>query len=54
MDRVHAIMADERYIKRMEEIKKAEQSRKYCCHGYDHLLSVARIAYILSLEENLV
>lgn len=53
MDRVHAIMADERYIKRMEEIKKAEQSRKYCCHGYDHLLSVARIAYILSLEENL-
>ena len=53
MERVHAIMADERYIKRMEEIKQAEQKRKYCRHGYDHLLSVARIAYILSLEEKL-
>lgn len=53
MDRVHAIMADERYKKRMDEIKKAEVSRKYCHHGYDHLLSVARIAYILSLEEKL-
>ncbi|MBR6402037.1 MAG: HD domain-containing protein [Eubacterium sp.] len=53
MERVSAIMADDRYIKRMEEIKQAEVSRKYCRHGYEHLLSVARIAYILSLEDNL-
>ncbi len=27
-----------------------ESTRIYCCHGYDHLLSVARIAYIRALE----
>lgn len=38
------------YYKRLEE---AERDRKFCCHQMDHLLDVARIAYIQNLEQEL-
>lgn len=50
MKRIDAILADEVFIDRMKQIEKAEKERIFCGHGYDHLLSVARIAYILYLE----
>ena len=53
MNKIHAIMADEEYINRMNTIKVGEKTREFCCHGFDHLLSVARLAYILTLEENI-
>ncbi len=38
------------YYKRLEE---AERDRKFCRHQMDHLLDVARIAYIQNLEQKL-
>ena len=38
------------YYKRLEE---AERDRKFCRHQMDHLLDVARIAYIQNLERKL-
>ena len=53
MHRIDKIIKDERFINRMNEINVAEKDRIFCGHGYDHLMSVARIAYILVLEERL-
>ena len=53
MHRIDKIIKDERFINRMNEINIAEKDRIFCGHGYDHLMSVARIAYILVLEERL-
>ncbi|MCR5543220.1 MAG: HD domain-containing protein [Eubacterium sp.] len=50
MHRVNAIIHDERFIKRMKEIQEYEADRIFCKHGYDHLIAVARIAYILAFE----
>lgn len=38
------------YYKRLEQ---AEKDRRFCCHQINHLLDVARIAYIQNLEEGL-
>lgn len=53
MHRIDKIIKDKRFINRMNDIKVAEEERIFCGHGYDHLMSVARIAYILVLEEKL-
>ncbi|MGN0367578.1 MAG: HD domain-containing protein [Wujia sp.] len=37
----------------MEVIYELEQDREFCLHGIEHSLDVARIAYILNLEEQL-
>jgi uncharacterized protein len=37
----------------MEKTAKAEKERIFCRHDWDHLLAVARIAYIIALEEQL-
>ncbi len=41
------------YVAYYEKLKQAEHGRKFCCHQMEHLLAVARIAYILNLERNL-
>ena len=38
------------YYRRLEQ---AEKERIFCCHQMNHLLDVARIAYIQNLEQNL-
>ena len=53
MHKIHAIMTDERFIEKIKYIEEKEKTRIFCGHGYEHILSVARIAYILSLENNL-
>jgi uncharacterized protein len=37
----------------MREIEKSELNRQFCKHGIEHSLDVARIAYIISLEQEL-
>lgn len=37
----------------MKRIAEAEKGRKFCRHNWEHLMAVARIAYILALEEKL-
>lgn len=53
MERVNRLINDEEYIRLSDRIKQAEQNRKFCRHGLSHSLDVARICYILNLEENL-
>ena len=51
--RFQDIYHDELWLTCMEEIEAAESGRIYCRHDFTHLMDVARIAYILSLEEAL-
>ncbi len=37
----------------MKIIKEKEIDRIYCCHGYDHLFSVARISCLINCEKKL-
>lgn len=53
IDRFQDIYHDELWLICMEEIEVAESDRIYCRHDFTHLMDVARIAYILSVEEGL-
>ena len=53
MARLEAIYRDEMWLSCMAEIEAAEDERRYCKHDISHLMDVARIAYIYSLEEDL-
>ena len=41
------------YVESYKKLEHAEQERIFCCHQMEHLLDVARIAYIKSLEQKL-
>lgn len=41
------------FTRNLKEIELEELDRAFCCHGMTHLMDVARIAYIYSLEHNL-
>lgn len=51
MERIDRIMKHEGFCCCMKQIETAEQHRIYCKHNLGHSLDVARIAYILNLEE---
>ena len=53
MDRVNAILANEEYKDWMEQIRTSEKERRFCCHGIDHCLDVARIGMLMNREEKL-
>lgn len=50
MNRFIAIFQDSEVKDRYERLGKLEADRKYCRHGINHALDVARIAYIRVLE----
>ena len=50
MARVNQILENADYLSYMEKIEDLEKGRPYCKHGFDHGLSVARIAYGYLLE----
>lgn len=49
-ERYNAIIRHPVFVDCMERIKAAEQTRKFCGHGFCHLLDVCRIAYMINLE----
>ena len=51
MDRVNRILFNDKYCRLMSVIKDKERDRIFCRHGLDHCFDVARIAYIMSLED---
>ncbi len=51
MERVSKILNDSIFQESLKRIGELEKDRRFCCHGMDHLESVARIAWILTLEE---
>jgi uncharacterized protein len=53
MERITKIITDTKFKKHLKKIKKLEKKRKFCKHNMLHLLDVARIAYILNLENDL-
>ena len=53
MDRVNNILKNEEFCTRLAHIRDMERDRVYCRHGIDHLLSVARIMYIESMERGI-
>lgn len=52
MERVDKVMNHPVFRENMDKIEKAEIDRFFCRHGLPHVLDVARIFYILVLEEN--
>lgn len=53
MEYLNRLLEDTDFLERVERIDKLEQKRKFCRHGMEHMLSVARIAWIMNLEQNL-
>ena len=53
MQRIDAILQNEQFQYGLKRINLLEQDRIFCCHGLNHLLDVARIAWIMVLERNL-
>ena len=53
MERLERIRRHQLYKECMDVIDRAETDRIYCLHNLEHSLDVARIAYILSLEQGL-
>lgn len=53
MKRLAAVIGHPIFTYTMSKIEEREKERFFCRHGMDHVLAVARILYILVLEEKL-
>ena len=53
MDRIDNILNNQTFKKCINRINEAEKNRKFCLHNIEHSIDVARIAYIISLQNNL-
>ncbi len=53
MCRYNKIIKNALFNELTEKIKQRERDRVFCRHGIEHSLDVARIAYILVLENNI-
>jgi len=52
-DRITLILTHPRFCSILAQINEIEKNRIYCKHDLTHLLEVARIGYLIALEENL-
>ena len=53
MKKVNEILHNEKYRRYINEIEVLERDRVYCRHDMKHFLDMARISYILALENGL-
>jgi len=53
VQRVNKILDHPKFIDCLNKNAQAEKNRIFCCHDLRHAIDVARISYILALEENL-
>ena len=53
MEQLFFIQNHPLYTASYAKLAALEKGRLFCCHQMDHLLAVARIAYIRNLERNL-
>lgn len=53
MEKVNAILNNPKYINYLKRLENYEVNRKFCKHNMKHFLDLARIAYIMVLEDNL-
>lgn len=52
MERIDRILVHPAFRSALEELERLEADRIFCRHGLDHLLTVARLMRIYSLEEH--
>lgn len=52
MERVNRILRHPMWKGALAQIEELEKERPFCGHGADHLLHVARLAYIENLEQD--
>lgn len=53
MQKVNLLLNDPGFLEYIKKNREAETDRIFCRHDLTHALDVARIAYILNMEENL-
>lgn len=53
MKSVNDLLKDDEYRLLLKRLEELERDRVFCHHGMEHLLSVARIAWIWNLEEEI-
>lgn len=53
MNNIDKILNDRLYKESLEKLKFYEKDREFCNHTIEHFMDVARIAYIMALEENI-
>lgn len=53
MKEIEAIRNHPVYAEYYDKLKKAEAKRRFCRHQIEHFLDVARIAYIINLEDGM-
>ena len=52
-DKINHIIENHNFQERLRKIENLEKQREFCLHDMQHFLDVARIMYIMSLENNL-
>jgi uncharacterized protein len=52
-NRMNQILVNARFQEYVRKNEESEADRKFCRHGLQHSLDVARIAYIINLEQGL-
>ena len=52
MERVNLILRHPQFVEALRRNEELERGRVYCGHGMGHILDTARIAYVLSLEND--
>lgn len=50
MSRVRRVLEHPLYVEKTSQLTELEKDRIWCRHGMDHLITVARLAYIFNLE----
>jgi len=51
MTRIERILNNPSFLEYLRQNEVAEKERSFCGHGFDHLLTVARLTYIFLLED---
>jgi putative nucleotidyltransferase with HDIG domain len=54
IERIDLLLKHPRYFFYLSENSNREQKRRYCRHDWQHMRDVARIAYILAMEEKVL
>jgi len=53
LKKVNEILKNSKYKEYLNRLEELEKDREFCLHDMEHFLDVARIAYLINLEENL-
>lgn len=53
MKNTDIVLKHKLFNEKLNKIEKDEKTRVFCKHDFSHLMDVARICYIINLEENL-